>query len=310
MPDPINGTPPLPINNALGLPPGMTPKVIPLRIDARASQNVLVDLTEQQQRGIFGPFQTMYVDNSGNSQPVMIITQVLNQQMTVPAGGQAILPLLVSPTAPKFNVITTGAVFVPIAILNIPMDYQVWNADGSSGGTIPVSDAALEALIVNKGQGDGLGVYDLALNPLITNQGAGLGLNVNVIESVGGGSNATTLIVGNFLFSGTLQYDSAAPTGGKHWFVTNISCYIGAGLANSGFSILNMFDTGGTINIWQGLMDDYSVVPNPQGFNCVNQKFDSPIEITNGAAIRTKLTTGGAAISAGFINFNIWGYQK
>jgi len=221
---------PVPLNNGLGLSGGNSPSLIPLNIDMSVAQSVLVDLTQVTSQGRIGPIQTIYVNNSGNSQPVTIVTPIVDQSYMIPAGDSAILPLFLPNQAPKFTVNSTGGVIIPIAVFNIPLPAQVWGGSFGGGSFTTIGgktgldtyDVGLNPLIVNLGgDGEGLGVYDLALNPLITDKGAGLALDVNVLEGGGASVQTSQQIIEGVLTSGVGFIDSANPNP-KAWLITSI----------------------------------------------------------------------------------------
>lgn len=177
------------INNALV--PKEGPKTIPVLVDLRTASSALVDLTQQQMTQKISFIQTIFVDNSLNTESVSIQADTTNQILRVPAGVQAYLPIL-SPIPPRFIIATTGAVIVPIQFLNIPMPYGALGLDSQfafgPGGELLVSDSALDALISDEGGGDGLGV-----NILNGSAGGGSSSFTRYFNQLGGAGGAGTL---------------------------------------------------------------------------------------------------------------------
>lgn len=67
-----------------------------------------------------------FCDNSQNPQSITFNSAIINQSLAVPAFSQAYLSLFV----PKNGVITflsTGAVPVPVDLLNVPVPSAVWS---------------------------------------------------------------------------------------------------------------------------------------------------------------------------------------
>jgi hypothetical protein len=315
------GLNPTPVNNGLSLPPGINPSVIPLNIDCTVNQSVLVDFTQQVQGGHIGPIQTIFVNNSGNSQPVTVVTNVLNQQYVIPGGESAILPILLPPQSPKLTVSTTGGVIVPIAVMNFPLAAQVWG--GSSGGSSTVGnltglntyDVGLNPLIVNLGLGKGLSVYDLALQALISNQGSGNGLDVNVISGGEQSSINNQLIINGELTAGTTQLSSAAAGANLFWAVTGIDIGLTNDIALSagGVGAVTIFSpSGGTYSHSRFNYPTASGNITGQANKIISCVFDPPIIPTgmvNDNVVRAQWDDAGAPTSGGAF-VNVWGYPQ
>lgn len=229
------------IGNGLSLPAGGTPKVIPLLVDLTVSQNVLIDLTQQQQGGHIGPIQTIYIDNTGNGQAITVNPLVSNAAITIPAGDGAILPFFLPGTAPKFTVASTGGTVVPVYVLDVPLPACVWGASfgGASFQTVNghvsmnVVDTALQALISNIG-------------------GAGNALDVNVLSSVGAGGGGTeSVLILNAQSTGA-GGNSPAAGAGKKWNVTAIDIGVSNDASNGvgQTALVEVADAGSPFNVW------------------------------------------------------------
>lgn len=234
---------PVPVANALGLVDGMNPLVIPLNVNLTVNSSVLVDMTQQQQRGQIGPIQTIYIDNSDNAQEVSIVTQILGQEITIPAGDSAILPIFLATTAPKFTVNTTGGVILPIFLMNFPLPAAVWGA--TFGGatfqtvnghsSINVVDTVLQALISNIG-------------------GAGNALDVNVLSGGGGGGGgAVSNLIASVITSGGSGVLIGGNSGaGKFWHVTDLDISISNDASDGvgGSHTLQIFEGGAPFTVF------------------------------------------------------------
>lgn len=212
---------PIPVNNGMGLPSGKNPSIIPLNIDLTVAQNVLVDLTQQQQSGRIGPIQTLFVNNSNNASSVTVVAGVSGIPLTFEAGQIAIVPFFLPNQAPKFNVISTGAVILSLAVLDTPQPALVWDTTNGSFTFQEVN--GLESL----------NVVDTALQALISNiGGAGNALDVNVITGGGGGGGdpASFTIYSNILqSSGNIAF---GPGAGKFWLITGYEVNLSNDAAN------------------------------------------------------------------------------
>lgn len=186
------------------------PRAIPLNLDfttATGNTSILLDLKQAQAMAHVQYIQTVYVDNSGSSGPTNFNVQGLNQNVTIPGGYQAYIPILaINP--PVLVVSNNSNVRVPIQLLNFPLPPCVWPAAGgvptfNPSGYLQVSDPLLDALIGNwNGFGNALAVADLGLQSLISGgklqvSGGGGGLNAaNLAVSGNTGIGNTTLVAG------------------------------------------------------------------------------------------------------------------
>lgn len=89
--------------------------------------NLLLTETQKFMSGV----QAVFVDNSLNGDAVTITTATLNQQLQVPAGSQAYLPLLVADKdtitiSSQGGVDADATINVPIIFCNIPLPAAVW----------------------------------------------------------------------------------------------------------------------------------------------------------------------------------------
>lgn len=140
---------PIAVNN--GKAPAEGRLCIPYTIDFTAQQSATIDLTniqQMQQRISF--VQTVFVDNSLNSQPVTLTMANTNQKLQVPANSQGYLPMALS-LQNSIIVQTTGGIVLPLQLFNFGIAPCVWSAlspiSGGTGGTLPVSDAILESTV-------------------------------------------------------------------------------------------------------------------------------------------------------------------
>lgn len=105
-----------------------------------------------QQRQILS-LQTVYIDNSANNAPVYVTSSQFNQVFAAPAGYQGYFPCLAASASGGTFLITSplGTGTATIQFLNVYFQAAIWPANLATyapGVALPVSDAALEALIV------------------------------------------------------------------------------------------------------------------------------------------------------------------
>lgn len=128
------------------------PKALPLLFSWATQNSYAVDFTMITGQGAGMPLsgvQSLFVDNGSNNGAVVITDSVLGQSVSISAGYQAFVPILVSDQS-KFVVTSVGSAFSKIAFCNIMLPYGQWPANAAPvviADPLPVSDAALEALI-------------------------------------------------------------------------------------------------------------------------------------------------------------------
>lgn len=183
-----------PQKNSLGAAPAEGPMVVPVFVDFTAVTSYKLDLTYIQQQGRLSMIQTIYVDNSLNAQPITIITDTVNQSVRIPAYCQAYIPLAVT-NKMAITLNSTGAVVVPVHVLNVAMNAAVWVAGQnppvvSPTGAITVTDTILESGVVG-------GYYqaeqfEMASGGVLMPQAAGTKLITGVLSA----TTAATLFTG------------------------------------------------------------------------------------------------------------------
>jgi hypothetical protein len=127
MVQPISGLVPQKIGIRRKLPDNQEPKGVPFSIDfsvMASPQNI--DLSSTQIKNTLGHVKSMFVDNSGNTASLNILSVVTRQTITIPAGSQAYMP--VASTADQFQITTTGAVLVGLDFFNVDIEPCVWSA--------------------------------------------------------------------------------------------------------------------------------------------------------------------------------------
>lgn len=167
--------------------PADKPKIVPLSFDFAAVSSYAIDFQNQQARAFFQQIQSMFVDNSANTKPLSIQFGYSKATIIVPPLSQGVFPVY-APNPVQMTVTSIGGVSANIFFGNMPQPYLVWavtqttpNFDG--GGNLLVSDAALEATILNgrvqtldgvRGSGDivfselvGTQAYTLALTATV-----------------------------------------------------------------------------------------------------------------------------------------------
>lgn len=127
-------------------------KAITTVIDFSLGLTFTLDLTAvQAQLTWFKSIQTIYIDNSANSNPFIITCGITTQRIVIPANCCAYMPVL-QPAAPVLQFNTASAVSVKIQLLNFFLPPFVWSATGgptvNPGGTLAVADAILDATVI------------------------------------------------------------------------------------------------------------------------------------------------------------------
>ena len=189
------------------------PKVVPVTAQLAANASVVIDLTQIQQQGRISFIQGVMIDNSQNTQALTLLSQAFNQKVVIPPGAQAILPVFVI-NPPVFIASSGGGVNVPLFFFNVPLPAQVWNQGNAftvnGAGNLQVTDVALDALISNLGNGNGLAVNVLSTPSLAYNH-----INSNATTAIKAGAGFLSSIVVNnpgATWTATI-YDNTAGSG-------------------------------------------------------------------------------------------------
>jgi hypothetical protein len=129
------------------------PKAIPIPISFATVAAWLLDLSNTQQLGHIEYVQTLFIDNSANTNALTIQTDASNQTVVIPPKSQAFMPVL-QPNPPKLTISTpaVASLVVTVFALNFPVSPHVWAVTSPpaftfSGSALLVQDSALEALI-------------------------------------------------------------------------------------------------------------------------------------------------------------------
>ena len=114
------------------LPGGIGPRQIPLVFDFTAAGSngaaIAGDFTLEEQNGLIGSIQGIFIDNSANPANQFTITfPICGQKISIPKNSQAIMPIF-EPTPLRFLAASAGLVLVPCQFLNMPVAPAVWVA--------------------------------------------------------------------------------------------------------------------------------------------------------------------------------------
>jgi hypothetical protein len=136
----------------LGAVPKEGPLAVPYTLDFTTQTQYLADLTAQQQQAKISMVQTIYVDNSLASVPLICVMSNSNQIIRVAPFSQAYIPVvLTNKLAIAFS--STSGLVIPAMLMNIAMNAYQWQSNGApsynGSGALLVSDPALEAAVVS-----------------------------------------------------------------------------------------------------------------------------------------------------------------
>ncbi|MGH3273584.1 MAG: DUF1859 domain-containing protein [Streptosporangiaceae bacterium] len=119
-----------------GCPPIEGPRCIPVTITLN-NNSAEIDFFTQFQRKDITQIQSVFVDNSENTEIFQLTNQAVNQTIDVPAGSQGYYPIL-APNPPKFLAATKGAATIQLQFLNFSIG--LFNPGGSGGGMSGVTE--------------------------------------------------------------------------------------------------------------------------------------------------------------------------
>lgn len=126
---------------------------VPIQIPfTSTAQQWAADLNTLQTGAKINFFQSMFVDNSANTVALTIAPAGLQQTITVPAGWIGYVDILApNPVGITFTSAVTSNTTITVQLLNFPVNTFLWptNPLASSGAPYYVSDATLDALLVN-----------------------------------------------------------------------------------------------------------------------------------------------------------------
>lgn len=142
-----------PIDN--GRVPKEGPRSISITYDFSAGvQSYQTDMTSVKQLGKITALQSVFIDNSVNTQPIVLTVAGTNQSISVPANYQGVFPLFVGGQA-LFTVTSTGNKQATIQYCNVEQSASLWQAIAvpfNPSGTITVTDPILDNTVSNNRQ--------------------------------------------------------------------------------------------------------------------------------------------------------------
>lgn len=107
--------------------PSKGPKVYPFTLDFRTLAEQDLDFSVEITGGFIDYISGCFVDNRLNVNPLVIKTQSVGQAVSIPAGKQAYMPLLVTDAAQlQITTIIANNLLVPFFVMNFPVQPFVW----------------------------------------------------------------------------------------------------------------------------------------------------------------------------------------
>lgn len=140
------------------------PRIFPLVVDFSQSVQIDVQFLYAQGAGELSQLRTLYIDNSGNGQPVSLFIPVSLQEIDVPANAQGYVSLM-APNPPLVQFTSSGNIAVLMHLLNFYMPTQffgnaIYQPPGSSSFLIQLESGAGFAELES-----GLGLIELETGP-------------------------------------------------------------------------------------------------------------------------------------------------
>lgn len=109
------------------------------------------DMTAIKQLGRISMVQSVFIDNSNNTQPIVLSVSGTKQSISVPASFQGVFPVIVGGQA-SFHVTSTGNGIANIYFCNVQQAAFMWQAIAiplNLSGTLATADAILDATVSN-----------------------------------------------------------------------------------------------------------------------------------------------------------------
>lgn len=186
------------------------------QVDFTMQNPVGISLVYEQDSDRIEYVQALYVDNSLNPSALVCFMHGTSQQIIIPAGYQAYIPVLATSDNCRMTFSTVGnTAIVPVQFLSFPLPLAVWSAAGIGLGqdfsaNKPALAANLIATIpVNAGRAY-FEVQNQDVNDIqvVLDNGAGVNLSV-IILAAGAGANMQGGSYSNTTFKGRVRIFSA-----------------------------------------------------------------------------------------------------
>lgn len=132
-----------------GYAPSEGPKVLLQILPLASVQSFEFDLYQEQALGEIAFIQGVFVDNSLNAAPLVLLVHYTQQQLVIPPYSQGTFPVLAGEQGIRFTAISTGEIDVAIHLLNVPTPWNVWSVQSSEPS--PVRGAATEQHLMTTG---------------------------------------------------------------------------------------------------------------------------------------------------------------
>jgi hypothetical protein len=132
------------------------PKCVPVPLAFVTQTGFILDLQNMQALNRFSNLQTLYIDNSGNSQILIVTVGRGGQQIKAPAGSQGYYPILASnPLNLNFSVAATSPTDTAyVFLLNVPLPSSQWVGNPAFSSAITVTIGTVTASTRQVGSGD------------------------------------------------------------------------------------------------------------------------------------------------------------
>jgi hypothetical protein len=116
------------------------PRAVPLQLDFTATTTAEVDFTLGSAQSRISGVQAVWIDNTENSDDLVIVAQVTGQRLVIPANSQGSFPVI-GAIPPKFALSTGGGVIIESLWLNVPIPANEWQASVSAVPSAPTNTA-------------------------------------------------------------------------------------------------------------------------------------------------------------------------
>lgn len=119
---------PFRVSNALAPDEDKGPTILSTRLDFTALGSAKIDLVKEEatDRMPVG-VQSIFIDNSENPQPLVMVVGVTQQRVKIPANKQGVFPVYSNGDTDFTFTTTAGAgIIIPIIFANFPQPYAVW----------------------------------------------------------------------------------------------------------------------------------------------------------------------------------------
>lgn len=140
----INTKASFPVSN--GYAPKEGPKALPIDLDFSTEPQVALNLQTEAEADIFQTIQSIYIDNTSNTNELILTVSVTGQIITCAAGGSGTWPIIALRDVGfkgSFTTTPQAGLVVNVILLNVPMASAQFGAVTVNANIIPIAPGVI-----------------------------------------------------------------------------------------------------------------------------------------------------------------------